>query len=57
MTAIEYMKRQEERNRRNLRYEQRRGAPEDVLENILKKISYYAAAVEALRKEAENRDA
>lgn len=54
MTALEYMARQEQRNQRNLRYEQKRGAPTEVLENILKKIGYYAAAVAALQKEAED---
>lgn len=48
MTALEYMQRQLKKNQRNLEHEIARGASEEVLENIRRKIGYYEAAVEAL---------
>ena len=50
MTALEYMEKQVLKHARNLGREIARGAPEEVLENIKLKISYYEAAVEALMK-------
>lgn len=50
MTAIEYMERQVVSNKLNHDREFARGAPEEVLENIRKKIGYYEEAVEALKR-------
>ncbi len=54
MTALEYMENQLIKNRLNFDREFGRGAPEEMLNNIRLKISYYEAAVEALRKEKYN---
>lgn len=53
MTAIEYMEKQVQKHRLNHRCESERGVPEEMLCNIEKKIGYYEAAVEALRKDGE----
>lgn len=53
MTALEYMEKQLQKNRLNYARESARGVPEEMLHNIEKKIGYYAAAVEALRKDGE----
>jgi hypothetical protein len=50
VTAIEYMERQVQRHRLNYDRESARGAHEEMLRNIRKKLGYYEAAVEALRK-------
>ena len=50
MTALEYMEKQLRWNKRNYEMRSVGGAPEKMLNDILKKIGYYAAAVEALRK-------
>ena len=50
MTALEYMERQLQKHRTNLECESARGVPEEQLQNIEKKISYYEAAVDALKK-------
>lgn len=54
MTALEYMQRQMAKHSVNHYREFERGAPEDVLENIRRKIEYYHEAVEALKKEAKD---
>ena len=53
MTALEYMERQVQKHRFNLNRESARGVPEDMLRNIELKVSYYEAAVEALKKVEE----
>ena len=50
MTPLEYMQRQVSKHRFNLERETKRGVPEEVLENIKKKIGYYEAAVEAMKR-------
>lgn len=50
MTALEYMEKQVNKHRANYERESDRGVPEDMLDNIALKISYYEAAVEALRE-------
>ena len=50
MTAIEYMENQLIKHRLNFDREFARGVSEEQLENIRKKIEYYEAAVEVLRK-------
>jgi DnaJ-domain-containing protein 1 len=54
MTALEYMEKQLIKNQQNYDIEEKRGAPEEMLNNIDKKIRYYQAAVDALRKEEQN---
>lgn len=51
MTALEYMERQVVKHRLNHDRELARGVPEEQLANIRKKISFYEAAAEALKKE------
>ena len=54
MTALEYMENQLVKHRRNFEREAcRKGVTPEQLENIRKKIAYYEAAVEALRKVGE----
>ena len=50
MTALEYMEKQLAKNKRNYEREQKRGVPDKMLHDIELKISYYAEAVEALKK-------
>lgn len=50
MTALEYMERQVQKHYMNLEREFERGAPQEVLNNIRLKISYYETAVMALKK-------
>ena len=50
MTTLEYMERQAQSNRINYNRQVLRGAPEQDIENIKKKIGYYEEAVEALKK-------
>ena len=50
MTALEYMEKQLRKHAHNLGREIARGAPEEVVENIRLKISYYETAVIALLK-------
>ena len=52
MTALEYMERQVQKHRQNFERESSRGVPEEMLQNISKKIRYYEAAVEALMIDA-----
>ena len=54
MTALDYMKRQVLKHRLNYNRESARGVPEEMLQNIKKKISYYEVAVEALKKVGDN---
>lgn len=49
MTPLEYMERQVVKHRLNHDRELARGASEETLENIRKKIGYYEAAAEALQ--------
>ena len=49
MTPLEYMVRQVNKHRMNYEREGKRGVPDEVLHNIMAKISYYEAAVEALK--------
>ena len=53
MTALEYMERQVQKHRVNFDRESARDVPEEMLQNIRKKISYYEAAVEALKKDGD----
>ena len=53
MTALEYMEKQLQKNRLNYEKESARGASAEMLRNILLKIGYYVAAVEALKKEGD----
>lgn len=48
MTAIEYMEKQVQKHRQNFIREFDRKAPQEVLENIKRKVSYYESAAEAL---------
>ena len=50
MTALEYMEKQLNKSRRNYERESDRGVPEEMLRSIGMKISYYEAAVDALRE-------
>ena len=50
MTALEYMEKQLQKHSRNYERESTRGVPEDMLNNISLKVSYYEEAVEALKK-------
>lgn len=54
MTALEYMMKRAEKNRRNYEAEAKRGVPAEMLNRILMKAAYYEAAVEALKKEGGN---
>lgn len=51
MTALEYMEKLVQKHRQNFHNELARGAPDEQLNNIALKISYYEQAVEALRME------
>lgn len=51
MTALEYMEKQLIKNQRIYESEEKRGVSDEILNNIDKKIRYYQAAVDALRKE------
>lgn len=53
MTALEYMEKQILKHGFSLGREIARNAPAEMIENIRLKISYYEAAVEALRKAGE----
>jgi hypothetical protein len=53
LTAIEYMEKQVQKHRLNYKRESERGVPEEMLRNMEKKIGYYEAAVDALRKDDE----
>ena len=55
MTALEYMEKQVQKNRQNFIREFDRKAPQEVLENIKLKISYYEDAVKALRNNEADR--
>lgn len=49
--AIEYMKKQLQKHKRNYLHEVERGASEEILQNINNKICYYAAAIIALENQ------
>ena len=57
MTALEYMERQVQKHRQNFDRESARGVPEEMLQNISKKIGYYQAAVDALKGESNEKEA
>ena len=50
MTALEYMEKQLHKHQMNYKRESARGVSKEMLENIEKKIGYYEAAVEALKR-------
>jgi hypothetical protein len=50
MTAIEYFEQQRDRHQRNYNRAVLKGAVEEELQNIKRKIGYYSLAVEALRE-------
>ena len=50
MTALEYFEQQRERHQRNFNRAVLKGAAEEELQNIKRKIGYYSLAVEALRE-------
>ena len=50
MTALEYMEKQLHKHQMNYKRESARGVSEEMLSNIEKKIGYYEAAVEALKR-------
>ena len=50
MTALEYMEKQLRKNSQNYSREFFRDDPKEVLNNIMEKMLYYAAAAEALEK-------
>lgn len=54
MTALEYMEKQVQKHRRNFERESKRGAPTEMLDDILRKASYYEVAVEALKRGDSN---
>lgn len=55
MNALKYFRRQLEKAQYNLAQQESRGATEEVIRNIKKKIGYYEAAVKALEeRNAEN---
>lgn len=51
MNALDYMVRQKNKNILNYQKEKNRGAPQEVLQNILKKIGFYSLAVVALEEQ------
>ena len=53
MTALEYMEKQLQKHRLNYERESARGVPQEMINNILNKIGYYAEAVDALKKIGE----
>ena len=50
MTALEYMEKQLSKHRLNYERELARGVPEKMLNDIMAKIGYYEAAVNALKE-------
>lgn len=48
LSALEYMEKQLQKHRLNYEREKARGVPEQMIQNILAKIGYYADAVQAL---------
>lgn len=50
MTALEYMTRELEKHCQNYVREKDRGVPQEMLDNILAKVGYYAQAVAALKE-------
>ena len=54
MTPLDYMESQVIKHRLNHDRELARGAPEEQLHNIRLKISYYEAAIDALREQTDN---
>ena len=50
MTTLEYMERQLNNHKLNLKREKGRKAPQEMIDNIRAKIGYYKEACEALRK-------
>ena len=56
MTALEYMEKQLNKHCTSYAKEVDRGAPKQDTDNILLKIRFYAEAVDALRKVAEQKE-
>ena len=54
MTALEYMEKQIQQHRISHIQAVDRNAPEEMLENIRRKISYYEEAIEALKERNNN---
>ena len=50
MTALEYMEKQLQKHVLNYGREKLRGVPQEMTDNILAKVGYYKAAVEALKE-------
>lgn len=48
MTTLEYMTKQLQKHRANYERESKRGAKDEMLQNISEKIRHYAVAVDAL---------
>ena len=57
MTPLEYMEKMLKKQEANLEKEIARNAPKDVLRHVKKKIGYYEAAVDALKKDRGESDA
>ena len=55
MTALEYFEQQRDRHQRNYNRAVLKGAAEEELQNISRKIGYYSLAVEALREKGEEK--
>ena len=54
MTALQYMQKQLEKHKVNLHRAIAKKSPDEEVDNIKNKISYYEAAVDALRKCGDN---
>ena len=54
VTALEYMEKQLQKHRNNYDCELLRGVPEEMLQNISRKVGYYEAAVAALKEVKSN---
>ena len=50
MTTLEYIEKQIRNHTLNLERETKRGVPQEMLDNIKKKIGYYEEARDALKK-------
>ena len=50
MTPLEYMENELRKHCRNYEHEKARGVPQEMIDNILRKIYCYMAAVSALRE-------
>lgn len=57
MSALEFMEKQLLWCKRNFEREAERGAPQETLDNIGRKIGYYTEAVRALRERERSEEA